>query len=219
MSRHNFIINGLIIGSLTWSSLKFIDYVLTTNSLFLFERNLAQLSVILILVELFISSLIGGILGFILYPLVIKSEKINFDQQSTLSKTSAAESEKITTDDSLLKESADNNQIDSTITPLTSEEAAVINQKTEIKEEFEQKISSGTYEDPNVVVEKPGQTLVENPATMFNKPPQEDIKKTDLDDECFSKRNYESGVPKPGPYAPPPPPPPELKKKGPALKP
>ncbi len=220
MSHLKFTINSMLTGCLTWFLLRIMTPLLTTTSLSLsvFQNKLFQLPIIFNLLQLILASALGGIIGYFLFLISQKSPQIPFDQQKIASSLNNDSPEESASNLPLPEQPINKNPMESPITPLKPEEAALHNEKTELKEAFEEKISNGSFEDPNVVVENPGQTLVENPATLFNKAPLEEIKQTDLDDENYSKRRYEWGVPKPGPYVPPPPPPPQLKKNAMALK-
>jgi hypothetical protein len=87
--------------------------------------------------------------------------------------------------------------------PLTATEAAAQNALSEIKKEFEEKISTGTFEDPNVVIEHPGEMLVETPATLFSKEPVKEPEKPELPDESFPRKELIYAVPRPPGCAPP----------------
>ncbi len=148
-------------------------------------------------IKILLSGLIGGILGFMLYPLFYPSEKLKVDFSANPS-SEQNENKPEDNDGTSTKEdtppeaSAEKGET----RPLKPVEAAKHLENTETKKDFDEKLGSGTFEDPNVVVENPGQTLVDNPATLFDPPPNE-IDKPQLDEESFGKKRYELGTPKP----------------------
>lgn len=148
-------------------------------------------------IKILLSGLIGGILGFILFPLFYPHEKLKVDFSANMS-SEQNENKTKNINDALTKEDTppDASVEKREVQPLKPVEAAKHLENTATKKEFDEKLSNGTFEDPNVVVENPGQTLVDNPATLFDPSPKE-LEKPQLDDESFGKKRYELGTPKP----------------------
>ena len=163
----------------------------------LFHGNLSNFPLLIaIFIKIVLSALIGGILGFVLFPFFYPPPQMKVDFSNNTDNSSKTENDnKLDRHTSKEILPTKSNQF-SDDTVLKPDEAAVHNENIAKKEEFEEKLSSGTFEDPNVVVENPGQSLVENPATLFD-PPHVELKKPQLDDESFGKKRHELGVPKP----------------------
>ncbi len=166
----------------------------------LFHGNLSNFPLLIaIFIKMVLSALIGGILGFVLFPFFYPPPqmKVDFSNNKENNLTSSNNENDNQLDRHIPKEilpTKPDQFSDDTV--LKPDEAAVHNENIAKKEQFEEKLSSGTFEDPNVVVENPGQSLVENPATLFD-PPNVELKKPQLDDESYGKKRYELGTPKP----------------------
>lgn len=200
MTHTKFTISSIILCGLSNLIEQVMSFIIFPNQQIsaLFNGNLTHSPLLIaIFIKVLLSGLIGGILGFIFFPLFYRSEKLKVDFSTNLP-TEQYESKNENTNDKSTKEQ---NSPDAAIDqqeaqPMTPLEAAKHLENVETKKEFEEKIGSGTFEDPNVVVENPGQTLVDNPATLFDPPPKE-LEKPQLDDESFGKKRYELGTPKP----------------------
>lgn len=208
MSHTKYIINCLIITSLTSFLVQILDilifpqaHIIITFQSFLNNSSL----IIVILISVLLSGLIGGILGFIFYPFFYTPDQMQVDFPANMQ----AQPQVINTDNVNKTHSTDETSINTHDdsqegVPLKPDEAALHNENIEKKDEFDEKLSSGTFEDPNVVVENPGQKLVDNPATLFNPVPNEDPKKPHMNDDDYARKLYALGVPKPGAPSPPP---------------
>lgn len=188
MTQNKFIFSSLTVAGSTYLLIRLLELIIFfgTHPVIALSGNFIQLPLYILSIEFLLACLIGAILGYFFSINYLNPTKINFDpnketQSPQENKASELVNENASTQD--VPESGN-----ACPPPLTPHEAAVQNEKNEMIEKFSEKVSEGTFEEPKITVENPGEKLVENPATMFNKPPVEDIKKTDLDDESFPKK-------------------------------
>lgn len=211
MDRRNFLMLGGVIGSIVGLIVAFIqiNYELMHQDNFASFFNFTTydnkifiiISLILLInltVFIFIATWFSSWFHYKLYPgtvmpfehnAALKQPIVNTapDTDSVKNMPKQAETESKETEQAL-KEVAE---------PISSIQAALLQEQNTVKKEFESKVTDATFEDPDVIVKNPGQKLTETPAALFSKYPYENPEKPQLDDESFSRKNLDRTPPRP----------------------